>query len=135
MKNLTFWKSDWFLGLMVTLVLLIASGGDLIQSGKMRALAVTGRTRLSVLPDVATFKEAGLPEYEYDSWFGIMAPAGVPKAIMDKVSQDIAAVLQQADVKARFEPQGVVLVSSRPAEFDQTIKRDADRYEPLFKTN
>jgi tripartite-type tricarboxylate transporter receptor subunit TctC len=111
------------------------AGGDLIQSGKMRALAVTGPTRLSVLPDVPTFKEAGLPEYEYDSWFGIMAPAGVPKAIIDKVSQDIAAVLQQADVKARFEPQGVVLVSSRPADFDQTIRRDAERYEPLFKTN
>jgi tripartite-type tricarboxylate transporter receptor subunit TctC len=111
------------------------AGGDLIQSGKMRALAVTGPTRLSVLSDVPTFKEAGLPEYEYDAWFGIMVPAGVPKAIVDKVSKDIAEVLQQADVKSRFEPQGVVLVSMRPEQFDQTIKRDAERFAPLFKVN
>src|SRR6185436_5134614 len=82
------------------------AGGDLIQSGKMRALAVTGQQRLSVMPDIPTFKEAGLANYEYDSWFGILAPAGVPRGIIDKVSQDIALVLQQADVKARFEPQG-----------------------------
>ena len=98
-----------------------AAAGDLILSGKVRALAVTGPSRLKVLPDVPTFAEAGLPEYEYDSWFGILAPAGVPKAIVEKVSKDIADVLQQADVKARFEPQGVVLVSSQPAEFDRTI--------------
>jgi tripartite-type tricarboxylate transporter receptor subunit TctC len=112
-----------------------AAAGDLIVSGKVRALAVTGPKRLGVLPDVPTFAEAGLPEYKYDSWFGIMAPAGVPKAIVDKVSSDIADVLQQADVKQRFEPQGVVLVSSKPGEFDQTIRSDAERYGPLFKTN
>jgi tripartite-type tricarboxylate transporter receptor subunit TctC len=111
------------------------AGGDLIQSGKMRALAVTGQSRLSVLPDVPTFREAGLPEYEYDAWFGIMVPAGVPKAIIDKAGKDIAAVLQQADVKSRFEPQGVVLVSMQPEQFDQTIKSDAERFAPLFKTN
>ena len=86
-----------------------------------------------MLSDVPTFKEAGLPEYEYDAWFGIMVPAGVPKAIVDKVSKDIAEVLQQADVKARFEPQGVVLVSMRPEQFDQTIKRDAERFAPAVQ--
>jgi tripartite-type tricarboxylate transporter receptor subunit TctC len=110
------------------------AGGDLIQSGKIRPLAVTGSNRLAVLPNVPTFKEAGLPEFEYDAWFGIMAPAGVPRPIVEKVSRDIAQVLAQADVKARFEPQGVVLMSSQPAEFDQTIRRDAERYGPLFKT-
>ena len=67
-----------------------SAAGDLIQSGKVRALAVTASKRLSVLPDVPTFAEAGLPEFEYDSWFGILAPAGVPKAIVAKASQDIA---------------------------------------------
>ncbi len=61
-----------------------AAAGDLVQSGKVRALAVTGPTRLSVLPDVPTFKEAGLPEFQYDSWFGILAPAGTPQAIVAK---------------------------------------------------
>ena len=112
-----------------------AAAGDLIQSGKVRALAITGPSRLSVLPNVPTFAEAGLPEYQYDSWFGILAPAGVPKAIVDKVSKDVTDVLQQADVKARFEPQGAVLVFSSPAEFDRLIASDSERYGPLFKTN
>ncbi len=112
-----------------------AAAGDLIQSGKVRALAITGPSRLSVLPNVPTFAEAGLPEYQYNSWFGILAPAGVPKAIVDKVSKDVTDVLQQADVKARFEPQGAVLVFSSPAEFDRLIASDSERYGPLFKTN
>ncbi len=112
-----------------------AAAGDLIQSGKVRALAITGPSRLSVLPNVPTFAEAGLPEYQYDSWFGILAPAGVPKAIVDKVSKDVTDVLKQADVKARFEPQGAVLVFSSPAEFDRLIAGNAERYGPLFKTN
>jgi tripartite-type tricarboxylate transporter receptor subunit TctC len=108
-------------------------GGDLVQSGKMRGLAVTGGKRLAGLPDVPTFKEAGVPEFQYDAWFGILAPAGTPKAIVDKVSQEIAQVLAAADVKKRFEPQGVELVSSAPDKFDAVIKSDAERYGKLVK--
>ena len=110
-----------------------AAAGDLIQSGKVRALAVTGPKRLSVLPDVPTFKEAGVPEFEYDSWFGILALAGTPKAIVAKVSQDVAQVLQMPEVKTRFEPQGAFLVSTSPDQFDQILKNDAQRYAGLFK--
>ena len=110
-----------------------AAAGDLIQGGRIRALAVTGPDRLRVLPEVPTFKEAGLPEFEYDSWFGVLAPAGTPKAIVEKVSGEIAQVLQLPDVKARFEPQGVVLVSTSPDRFDQILKDDVQRYATLFK--
>ena len=110
-----------------------AAAGDLIQGGRIRALAVTGPDRLRVLPEVPTFKEAGLPEFEYDSWFGVLAPAGTPKAIVEKVSHEIAQVLQLPDVKARFEPQGVVLVSTSPDRFDQILKDDVQRYATLFK--
>ena len=71
---------------------------------------------MSQLPDVPTFTEAGLPAFAYDSWFGIMAPAGTPKAIVDKISQDVAAALQAPDMKARFDPQGAELVSSTPGK-------------------
>jgi tripartite-type tricarboxylate transporter receptor subunit TctC len=108
-------------------------GGDLVQSGKMRGLAVTGDKRLAGLPNVPTFKEAGVPALRYDAWFGILVPAGTPKAIVDKVSGDIAQVLAAADVKARFEPQGVELVSSTPDKFDAVIKSDAERYGKLVK--
>jgi tripartite-type tricarboxylate transporter receptor subunit TctC len=110
-----------------------AAAGDLIQSGKVRALAVTGPRRLDVLPDVPTFKEAGVPEFEYDSWFGILALAGTPKEIVAKVSQDVAQVLQMPEVKSRFEPQGAFLVSTAPDQFDQILKNDAQRYAGLFK--
>jgi tripartite-type tricarboxylate transporter receptor subunit TctC len=108
-------------------------GGDLVQSGKMRGLAVTGTKRLAGLPDVPTFKEAGFPDFQYDAWFGILTPAATPKAIVAKVSQDIAQVLAAADVRARFEPQGVELVSSAPDKFDAVIKSDAERYGKLVK--
>jgi tripartite-type tricarboxylate transporter receptor subunit TctC len=110
-----------------------AAAGDLILSGKVRALAVTGPARLGVLPDVPTFKEAGVPEFDYDSWFGILALTGTPKPIVDKVSQDVAALLKQDDVKARFEPQGAYLRSTPPDAFDQILKSDAQRYATLFK--
>jgi tripartite-type tricarboxylate transporter receptor subunit TctC len=107
-------------------------GGDLIQGGKLRAVAVTGAKRMSQLPDVPTFAEAGLPEFTYDSWFGIMAPAGTPKAIVEKVSQDVAAALQAPDMKARFDPQGAELVSSTPEKFGEVLRGDTERYAPLF---
>jgi tripartite-type tricarboxylate transporter receptor subunit TctC len=110
-----------------------SAAGDLIQSGKVRALAVTATKRLTVLPDVPTFKEAGLPEFQYDSWFGVMALAGTPKDIIAKVSHDIGQAVQSADFKARFEPQGAVVVSNSPEQFDQIIKSDTQRYSTLFK--
>ena len=110
-----------------------AAAGDLIQGGRIRALAVTGPDRLRVLPEVPTFKEAGLPEFAYDSWLGVLAPAGTAKAIVEKVSREIAQVLQLLDVKARFEPQGVMLVSTSPDRFDPILKDDVQRYATLLR--
>ncbi len=110
-----------------------SAAGDLVQSGKVRALAVTGANRLNVLPEVANFSEAGLPTFQYDSWFGILAPAATPKAIVAKVSRDVALVLAMADVKARFEPQGALLVNTSPERFDEILKEDTARYATLFK--
>ena len=86
-----------------------------------------------MLPDIPTFKEAGVPEFEYDSWFGILALAGTPKEIVAKVSADVAQVLQMPEVKNRFEPQGAFLVSTSPVQFDQILKNDAQRYAGLFR--
>mgnify|MGYP001194466188 CR=1 FL=1 len=110
-----------------------SAAGDLILSGKVKPLAVTGPARLKVLPDVPTFAEAGLPEFQYDSWFGILAPAGVPDAIVAKASSEISAVVQLPEVKARFEPQGAVMVTTTLERFNQIIKDDTARYSTLFK--
>jgi tripartite-type tricarboxylate transporter receptor subunit TctC len=109
------------------------AGGDLVQSGKLRALAVTGAKRLAGLPDIPTFKEAGVPEFEYDAWFGIMAPAGTPKAIITKTSLEIGRILEMPDVRARFEPHGMVLISSTPEKFDAVIRADTERYSKIIK--
>ena len=107
-------------------------GGDLIQSGKIQGLAVTGEKRLSELPNVPTFKEAGMPEFQYDAWFGVMAPAGTPQAIIDKVGKDIAEVLAGAEMKSRFEPLGVDLGSSKPDEFSKVIAADTERFSKVL---
>ena len=107
-------------------------GGDLIQSGKIKGLAVTGAKRLAALPDVPTFKEAGLPEFQYDAWFGVMAPAGTPQPIIDKVGADIAAVLADPDLKKRFEPLGVELAGAKPDAFIAVIKADAERFSKVL---
>ena len=108
-------------------------GGDLVQSGKMQGLAVTGGKRLAGLPNIPTFAEAGVAEYRYDAWFGILVPAATPKPIVAKVSGDVAQVLQAADIKSRFEPQGVELASSTPDAFDAVLRSDAERYGKIIK--
>jgi tripartite-type tricarboxylate transporter receptor subunit TctC len=108
-------------------------GGDLIQAGRIRALAVTGDTRMTQLPNVPTFKEAGLVDFTYDAWFGVLAPAGVPKPLVDGVARDIRVALAAPDMRQRFEPQGVNLVTTTPEAFQAEIARDAERYGPLVR--
>ncbi|SFB84430.1 Tripartite-type tricarboxylate transporter, receptor component TctC [Bosea sp. CRIB-10] len=108
-------------------------GGDLIQAGKMRAVAVTGTQRMAQLPDVPTFAEAGVPDFVYDAWFGILMPAATPKPIAAKIAQDIAEAVQAPGMKERFRSQGVELVSSSPATFDAVVRSDAERYAKLYR--
>jgi tripartite-type tricarboxylate transporter receptor subunit TctC len=108
-------------------------GVKLIESGQVRALAVTTDQRLPQLPDVPTFKEAGLPDFSYDTWFGIMAPAATPGAILDKASSDIAAVVKTPAVQERLSKQGIVAVTNTPAAFNKIIRDDFARYTELFK--
>lgn len=107
-------------------------GSDLIRTGKVRALAVTTPQRLSTLPDVPTFAEAGFPEFSYDAWFGILAPAGTPIAVVNKINTDIAAVISLADVQQRLALQGVVVQPNNADQFNAVLSADALRYKRLF---
>jgi len=107
-------------------------GSDLIQSGKIRALAVATPKRLPTLPDVPTFAEAGMPEFTYDAWFGLLAPAGTPSAIVNKINADVAAVIALPDVQQRLAQQGVIFAPNTAEAFNAAVTSDAARYKDLF---
>jgi tripartite-type tricarboxylate transporter receptor subunit TctC len=110
-----------------------AISDDLIHTGKVNALAVTGTTRVQSLPNVPTFKEAGVPEFSYDAWFGLMAPANTPPDVLEKIAKDVAEVMAAPDVRERLAAQGTTVTTSTPAQFTQTLRKDTETYSALLK--
>jgi tripartite-type tricarboxylate transporter receptor subunit TctC len=106
---------------------------DLITAKKIKVLAVSSAKRAPRLPNVPTAAESGVPGYVYNSWFGVMAPAGTPAAILNKVSADIASVLRLPDVVKAIDNQGLVVVTQTPAEFDKLIASEAGRYGKILR--
>jgi tripartite-type tricarboxylate transporter receptor subunit TctC len=111
----------------------IPSAQELGSVGKVRVMAINSAKRVPQLPDTPTVAEAGLPDYKYESWFGVMAPAGTPKPILDKISKDIASVLEMADVKEKLEVQGSIPAPTTPEQFDAMIKSDTERYGKIMR--
>jgi tripartite-type tricarboxylate transporter receptor subunit TctC len=111
----------------------IPTAQELGASGKVRVLAINSAQRMPQLPDTPTVAVSGLPAYTSDSGFGVMAPAGTPKPILDKVSRDIAAVLALADVKEKLQVQGSFPAPTTPEQFDVIIKSDTERYGKIMR--
>jgi tripartite-type tricarboxylate transporter receptor subunit TctC len=104
-----------------------------IKSGKLRALAVTGSKRAPALPDVPTVAESYLPGYNSVSWIGVLAPARTPAALVDKISKDIAEVVNMPEVREKLIGLGAVPMANTPAEFQKIIDDDRIRYAKLIK--
>jgi tripartite-type tricarboxylate transporter receptor subunit TctC len=104
-----------------------------IQAGKLRALAVTGKKRSPLIPDVPTLRESGLPEYEAGSWYGIEAPAGTPRAIIEQLNAVIVKALKQPDVAKRLATEGAEVIGSTPEEFGAHIKADLERVGKIVR--
>ena len=102
----------------------------MLQQGKLRPLAVATPKRAVAIPSVPTMAESGLPAYQSDSWFGIVAPAKTPRAIIGKLNKDIIGILQQPEVKDRFLRQGAEPVFGTPAAF---LKLQQDEYVRIRK--
>ena len=109
-----------------------SAGGDLIQGNRLRPIGVTTARRLAVLPDVPTLQEAGVIGYSYDPWFGLLAPAGTPKSVIDTINKAIVAASKLPDHVERFTKLGVDLAVSTPEEFDALVKSDTERFTKLF---
>jgi len=113
-------------------VTFFSAGGDLVQANRLRPIGVTTARRLAVLPDVPTLQEAGVAGYSYDPWFGLLAPAGTPKAIIDSINKAVTAASKLPDHVDRFTGLGVDLAVSTPEEFDALVKSDTERFTRLF---
>jgi tripartite-type tricarboxylate transporter receptor subunit TctC len=106
-----------------------------VKAGRLRAIAMTGAKRSAAIPDVPTVAEAGVPDYEAGSWYGIAAPAGTPGPIVDLLSRDIAAATKSPDVIERLTFEGVIPVGNSPGEFSAYIKKEFARIGKVVRAS
>jgi len=125
--------SDLMSGQIQMVVGNIGAASSLVADGRLRALAVTGRERSKMMPDVPTVLESGIA-YENSGWFGLLAPAGTPKEIVDRIQQSTAQVLAQTEVKARLFTQGMSAVGNGPAEFGPAIELESKAWAAIVKS-
>ena len=126
--------NDLLAGRVTMMPLTVAIAGAHIKTGKLRPLAVTTAKRSAALPDVPTVAEAAkLPGYEVGTWFGLVAPAKVPDAVVRKLSADLADILAMPEVKARFDTLGLDPAPQGPAEFDAFIASEYAKWSKVIK--
>jgi tripartite-type tricarboxylate transporter receptor subunit TctC len=104
-----------------------------VQSGRLRALAVTSANRVSQLPQVQTMQEAGLAGYEVTSWYGVCAPAATPTAVLDKLNSDINSVLRIPEIQQRLEELVIGGPTTTREEFDQYIRAEIAKWAKVIK--
>src|SRR5688572_26187224 len=104
-----------------------------IQGGRLRAIAVASAKRQSLLPDVPTFMESGVPDFEVNSWYGVCAPAGVPAALLDKINADIHEVLRQPEIEKRLTDLGMPPAPTTRDEFDKFIRGEIAKWAQVIK--
>lgn len=104
-----------------------------VRAGKLKALGTTGKTRSTVTPEVPTLAEAGVPGYEAPIWLGLMAPAGMPKPVLEKLNAEVVKVLKSPDVKENWGKQGALPMPMSPEEFERFLRADIQKWGKLVK--
>jgi tripartite-type tricarboxylate transporter receptor subunit TctC len=104
-----------------------------IKAGRMRALGVSTRKRLAVIPDVPTIAESGVPGFEVVGWYGILAPARTPKPIIERLHREVVKVLRHPDVEADIVAQGIEPIGNTPDEFARVIRDDVKRWAGVLQ--
>ena len=111
----------------------IASAQQYVKSGRLKALGVSGAKRSTSLPDVPTFIESGLDGFVVDSWVGIFAPAKTPRAIVDRLQRELAAILALPEVRERYAVLGIEPVGNTPEQFGAVIERELLKWSKVAK--
>lgn len=112
----------------------ITTTAPTVVGGQLRALATTGKTRSSLLPDVPTVHESGVPDYEATIWLGIMAPKGTPQPIIAKLNAEISKVVNKAEVKDAWAKQGAVPMVMSPSQFGTYMQGDIEKWAKVIQT-
>jgi tripartite-type tricarboxylate transporter receptor subunit TctC len=111
-----------------TLISTFASALPHVKAGKLRAIAVTSLKRAPLLPDVPTIVESGVPGYEFTVWYGLVTPAGTPRAIVDRLNKETVAQLNAQSVQQRFDAQGLTVTPSTSTQYMDKLKAEADKW-------
>jgi tripartite-type tricarboxylate transporter receptor subunit TctC len=106
-----------------------------IEGGRVKALGTSGKVRSPALPDVPTIAEAGVPGYDASIWIGLMAPAGTPKAIVDRLNAEINKILGRSDIQESWQRQGANTMVMKPDEFGRFIEAEIERWAKLIRAN
>jgi tripartite-type tricarboxylate transporter receptor subunit TctC len=112
----------------------INAGGH-VATGRLRAIAVTSRERLSAMPDLPTVSEAGLPGYESSQWYGLLAPAGTPPAVLILLNARVATIMQDANMKTRMTNDGLVPIGSSREDFAAHIRSETDKWARVISAS
>jgi tripartite-type tricarboxylate transporter receptor subunit TctC len=125
--------TDILSGRIAAMIPSVASVLPLVKAGKLNALAVTSRTRTAAAPDVPTMIEAGVPGYDAASWYGLLAPAATPRAIINRLNAETVQVLRMDDVRERLIGQGLDPVGNSPQEFAARIGEEIAKWRGVVK--
>ena len=104
-----------------------------VKSGRLRAIAMTGAKRSAAIPNVPTVAESGVPGYETGSWYGVVVPAGTPRAAIDRLSREIQTIVKSPDFTAKLNEEAVIPVGSTPEAFDKHIRSELARWAKVIK--
>ena len=120
-------------GQVMMMVETVPAALPFIKSGKLRALAVATKQRIPMLPDIPSAAEAGLPDFEVSSMFGVLAPAKTPKPIIDRLNSELVKILQKPDVKEKMLQQGVIAAHTTPEQAAERIRAEIAMWAKVIK--
>ncbi len=104
-----------------------------VKAGRLRPIAITSAKRSAIAPDVATVAESGLPGFESGTWYGIMAPAGTPRSIVDQLNAAITRIVQLPDTREKLLAQGAEPLTGSPADMDRFVRAEIARWAKVVK--